>query len=632
MMTANKAFIALDVALVAFCVYDTLRRRDLEKKRSRQCDEGCRESEERVKLSASRDHVGQPLGSSQEPSLTSCSTSTLDKVGPQSLKRRRSVNNPSLIHQQDGASQDVSIVQDDKSSCQPFSETARVINVFCRSPPELERVEPSFQMADKMAYYIPPIPLLSPLPRFGWFDEPSTSNIFTLPPLQLSPPLSATIFFEHFEEQANPESGLSTLPPLPPSPPPSTSPSFEEKSVVDLDLSCLPPLPPSPLLSESTSFEHLEEQAGFELDLSTLPPLPLSPTLSPSQSFELSEEQGGLDLDLSMLPPLPLSPLLSLSPSFEEKSTRVNLDLSLDLGAIEEWVVIDLTPEEKEEIVDAKDNEEDVLEQIPAEEESSSLLEDRSFPALFEEEQTLVQDGNISEAKIEIAVQFEVTSVVEFLETVALVPSASLHEFERPAESEMKIPSSTSSPSKLGLYLRNVDFGASDVASSAAEIEGSKVASTGVQPEATKKTPAPRHKRAKRGGKNQRRPGKPSTSDVIVSVAGTNTDVTTASPQARPSGSHKHQSTGSSAKASNRSSTPLPPALVARPSTHSSIPPKPKTACPMHKVTPGQNNGPSTPLSGGVKLGVLTERTNSQEQKASGPRRGNRSRKPRASS
>ncbi|KAL4245258.1 hypothetical protein ABKN59_010822 [Abortiporus biennis] len=594
MMTANKAFIALDVALVAFCVYDTLRRRDLEKKRSRQCDEGCRESEERVKLSASRDHVGQPLGSSQEPSLTSCSTSTLDKVGPQSLERRRSVNNPSLIHQQDGASQDVSIVQDDLSSCRLFSETARVINVSCRSPSELERVDPSFQMADKMAYYIPPIPLFSPLPCFGWIDEQNTSNIFTLPPLQLSPPLSASIFFEHFGEQANAGSDLSTLPPLPTSPPPSV--------------------------------EHYEEQSALDLDLSTLPPLPPGPPLSPSQ---YSEEQVDLDLDLSMLPPLPLSPLLSPSPSFEEESTRVNLDLSLDLGAIEEWVVIDLTPEEKEEIVDAKDNEEDVLEEIPAEEESSSLLEDRSFPTLFEEEQTLVQDENTSEAKIDIPVQFEVTSVEGFLETVTLVPSASLHEFERPAESEMKIPSSTSSPSKLGLYLRNADFGTSVVTSSAAEIEGSDVASIGVHAEETKKTPAPHHKRAKRGGENQRRPGKPSTSNDIASVAGMNTDVATASPpQTRPSGSHKHQSTGPNAKASNRSSTPSTSAPVANPSTHSSFPPKPKTARPIHKVTPVQNNGPSTPLSGGVKLGVLTERTNSQEQKASGPRRGHRSRKP----
>ncbi|KAI0792690.1 hypothetical protein C8Q75DRAFT_576999 [Abortiporus biennis] len=560
-MKTNKAFIVLDVALVAFCVYDTLRRKDFEKRRPQRCEEGPRESEKIAKSSAIRESVSQPLGSSQKLNLSSCSTSTIVNVEQQVPT---TVDNTSSIVQQER--------EDVDSVAHPNEDE------LLHCPPSIDDVEPS-----------------SPVRSIYDMD------ISTLPPLPPSPLLSASNSFKHPERQEDLEMDLSTLPPLPPNPPPSTSPSFEEKSVVDLDLSCLPPLPPSPLLSESTSFEHLEEQAGFELDLSTLPPLPPSPLLSPS-------------------------------PSFEEESTRVNLDLSLDLGAIEEWVVIDLTSEEKEEIVDAKDNVEDVLEEIPAEEESSSLLEDHSCPVLFEEGPTLVQDENASEAKIDIAVQLEVTSVEEFLETVALVPSASLHEFERPAESEMKIPSSTSSPSKLGLYLRSVDFGTSVVTSPAAEIEDSKVASTGAQPEVTKKTPAPRHKRAKRGGKNQRRPGKPSTSNDIASVAGMNTDVATASPpQTRPSGSHKHQSTGPNAKASNRSSTPSTSAPVARPYIHISLPPKPKTACPIHKVTPVQNNGPSAPLSGGVKLGVLTERMNSQEQKTSGPRRGHRSRKPRAS-
>ncbi|KAL4245259.1 hypothetical protein ABKN59_010824 [Abortiporus biennis] len=525
-MKTNKAFIVLDVALVAFCVYDTLRRKDFEKRRPQRCEEGPRESEKIAKSSAIRESVSQPLGSSQKLNLPSCSTSTIVNVEQQVPT---TVDNTS------------SIVQQEREDVDSVAHPNKDELLHC--PPSIDDVEPS-----------------SPVRSIYDVD------ISALPPLPPSPLLSASNSFEHPEGQEDLELDLSTLPPLPPSSPPSPSPSFvhfEEQSVLDLDLSSLPPLPPSPLLSASSTFEHLEEQSGFELDLSTLPPLPRSPLLSPS--FELSEEQGGLDFDLSMLPPLPPSPLLSPSPSFEEENTRVNFDLELDLGAIEGWVVIDLSPEEKEDIVGAGDNVEDVSKESPAEEESSSRVEDHSL-AHFEEGPTLVQDENTSEAKIDIPVQFEVTSVEGFLETVTLVPSASLHEFERPAESEMKIPSSTSSPSKVGLYLRSADFGTSVVTSPAAEIEDSKVASTGAQPEVTKKTPAPRHKRAKRGGKNQRRPGKPSTSDVIASVAGTTTDVTTASPQARPSGSHKHQSTGSSAKASNRSSTPFTPAPVARPS------------------------------------------------------------------
>ncbi|KAL4246153.1 hypothetical protein ABKN59_009339, partial [Abortiporus biennis] len=443
-MKANRAFIALDVALVAFCVYDTLRRRDFEKRRSRRCEESPRESEKTVKSSASRESIGQPPSSSQKLNLPgSCSTTTIAKVEQQIPT---TVDDTSSIVQQER--------EDGPLGCAPSSETA----------------EPSSSVRNI-------------------YDV----DISTLPPLPPSPLLSASNSFEHPEGQEVLELDLSTLPPLPPSSPPSPSPSFvhfEEQSVLDLHLSSLPPLPPSPLLSASSTFEHLEEQSGFELDLSTLPPLPRSPLLSPS--FERSEEQGGLDFDLSMLPPLPPSPLLSPSPSFshfEEENTRVNFDLELDLGAIEEWVVIDLSPEEKEDIVGAGDNVEDVSKESPAEEESSSRVEDHSL-AHFEEGPTLVQDENASEAKIDIAVQLEVTSVEEFLETVALVPSASLHEFERPAESEMKIPSSTSSPSKLGLYLRSADFGTSVVTSPAAEIEDSKVASTGAQPEVTKKTPA----------------------------------------------------------------------------------------------------------------------------------------------
>ncbi|KAI0795643.1 hypothetical protein C8Q75DRAFT_460461 [Abortiporus biennis] len=367
----------------------------------------------------------------------------------------------------------------------------------------------------------------------------------------------------------------------------------------EVDLSTLPPLPPSPLLPNSISYEHLEEQPGSELHLSTLPPLPLSPPLSPSPSFE--------------------------------HFAHVDFKLPLDNSALEKQVIVDLTDEVKQDEIDIKDNVEDVSNGCPTEQEPSPLVEDqRLSPSDFEEGHTLVQDENASEAKNDAAVQAEVVGVVGFVGTVALVPSASLIELERPTESETKIPSSSPSPSMLGLYLSKPDLATSVAISSAKESE--EMTALLDQPEETKKTPAPRYKRTRRGGRNQRRPRKAYTSNGSTSSPALNTKVPTtvakaSSSQASSSGSRKSESKGLGSKVSNRPSPHPAPALAARPSAHSSLPPKPKAARPIPKSTP--SNGPPGTLSGGVKLGIPNETMNSQEKKTSGHGRGyRRSHKP----
>ncbi|KAL4253886.1 hypothetical protein ABKN59_004157 [Abortiporus biennis] len=505
-MGVEKAFLVLDTALVALCVYDALRRKETEKKRSRMCEGS---HGEKVDV-----ETRKPLASRRN--LRRSTTSSISLIGLTSSLPSSDVAQAGFFVY------DTLRVQNDVKRRPRRRDRGRV---EVKTPRPAENTHQRFEVPETSR----------PLQTHNVELNSSSTHMEGQPPVETCATISSSNL---------PEEVVSHVPA-----------SFVEQHATGQDTSILEELTDQPHVEVS-----LQNKEGFILevhDVETPDDKCEAPAEIPSRADisnsplppSSEEEKPDVAVQLELLPETNVptlsqtcSPSPTPLPDFEEERTLVELEepKALDQNAKETPIV-------------AK----------PLQPEVSPVdIEEESFAQPTDE-------------------------IKEFLNMVALVHSASMPVLEVLGASEAKISASSSAPSILKSYLDipyNGDGGENQIPSDNCHVCSANMSQQSATTSETtadldiKKTPAPRHKRAKRGGKNRRSPDR-------SSAAGSNEKVP-----------------GRSSASSSRAQ-PSPPANA-----------------PNSKASSRQVSSYTKPVSGGVKLGVLGDKSNTREKKTSGSR------------
>ncbi|KAI0791790.1 hypothetical protein C8Q75DRAFT_54673 [Abortiporus biennis] len=547
-MGVGKAFVVLDTALVAFCVYAALRRKDNEKKkrsRTRTC-EGRSEESEKVQVKSKK--LSASTSRSNTVSLVSLTSSSLQ-------------------------SSDVAQVG------------FFVYDTLRRHGHGRDR-EKSRRPRGKVEVETSSVLLASIEAR----EEPVVSLVSTgSSPLEQPTSPSAIVLLDQHESQVTFEKVADVT---------SSNQVLEPAFDIQGEFTRLPIAEVTSEMTEETvpvveSFSSLLgsgmvdarceglTEGSSEADLSTFPskegipevPLQLGPAPKTDDSASIHSQP-------------PSSPSL---PTFEEEQTLVDVQEEPKplVTLIEKQpVLVELTVEDvKVSSVDPQDS--DMEKSAVAHPIQVDLPTSSTLPVQPEEEVGQVVDD-----------------IQEFLNIITLVPSASAPQLDVLAPPEFKISASLSSPAILKQYMDTLFVNSDE---NQVPLDNSSVCCTGPYtsaqqvvatprtiavaslPEVTKKMSAPRYKRAKRGGKNRRR--------VDGSIAGSKDKV-------------------SSLPAEGSESAPSSVHPISPPSNGS------------YPRVPSRN-AYSTPVSGGVKLGVLNDKSNMQVKKKTSGSRSLPPRKPR---